>query len=78
MFNTIQPPNDTYNGCRFGCNAYCDPSCGSFYGASSAHPGGVNTLFADGSVKFIKNDITELTWGLLQSKADGVVITEAY
>src|SRR5207247_1784555 len=46
--------------------------------ARSLHSGGVNACFADGSVKFIKNDITELTWGLLQSKADGLVITEAY
>lgn len=75
MFNTVQPPNDTYNGCRFGCNAYCDPSCGSFYGASSAHPGGVNTLMADGSVRFIKNSINLLTWWSLGTKANNEVIS---
>jgi prepilin-type N-terminal cleavage/methylation domain-containing protein/prepilin-type processing-associated H-X9-DG protein len=75
MFNTVQQPNDTYNGCRFGCNAFCDPSCGSFYGASSAHPGGVNTLFADGSVKFIKNSVARTVWWALGTKAGGEVIS---
>jgi len=74
MFNTIQPPNDTYNGCRFGCNAECDPSCGSFYGASSAHPGGVNTLMADGSVRFVKNSVSQLIWWGLGTKAGGEII----
>ncbi len=75
LFNTIQQPNDTYNGCRFGCDAFCDPSCGSFYGASSAHPGGVNVLMGDGSVKFVKNTINRATWWSLGTKAGGEVIS---
>jgi prepilin-type N-terminal cleavage/methylation domain-containing protein/prepilin-type processing-associated H-X9-DG protein len=75
LFNTIQTPNDTYNGCRFGCNAFCDPSCGSFYGASSAHPGGVNTMMADGSVRFVKNSIGRMTWWALGTKAGGEVLS---
>jgi prepilin-type N-terminal cleavage/methylation domain-containing protein/prepilin-type processing-associated H-X9-DG protein len=39
----------------------------------SQHTGGVNCCFADGSVRFIKNSISEYTWGLLLSKADGLV-----
>jgi prepilin-type processing-associated H-X9-DG protein len=46
--------------------------------ARSLHTGGVNACFGDGSVKFIKEGITELTWGLLNSKNDGQVITEDY
>jgi len=40
----------------------------------SRHSGGVNTLMTDGSVKFVKNGIAQLTWWSLGSKAGGEVI----
>jgi prepilin-type N-terminal cleavage/methylation domain-containing protein/prepilin-type processing-associated H-X9-DG protein len=43
--------------------------------ASSYHSGGVNTLFADGSVKFVKNSISPFTWRALGSIAGGEVIS---
>jgi prepilin-type processing-associated H-X9-DG protein len=46
--------------------------------ARSVHSGGVNTCFADGSVHFIKESISQYTWGLLNSKNDGLVISEEY
>jgi prepilin-type processing-associated H-X9-DG protein len=39
--------------------------------ARSLHPGGVNCCFADGSVHFVKNSVSQLTWVQLLSKADG-------
>jgi len=42
------------------------------------HAGGVQACWADGSVRFIKETITELTWALLNSRADGLVIAEDY
>jgi prepilin-type N-terminal cleavage/methylation domain-containing protein/prepilin-type processing-associated H-X9-DG protein len=49
----IQTPN------RKSCNC-----CGhdGIVGASSFHPGGVNVLMLDGSVKFIKDTINPLAW----------------
>jgi prepilin-type N-terminal cleavage/methylation domain-containing protein/prepilin-type processing-associated H-X9-DG protein len=44
--------------------------------ARSLHTGGVNVGFADGGVRFIKNDIDQFTWCILQSKNDGQVITD--
>ena len=59
MFNTIVPPNSTqYNwgDCRFTGGGY--PNDATFANTSSNHSGGVNTLMADGSARFIKNSIT--------------------
>jgi prepilin-type N-terminal cleavage/methylation domain-containing protein/prepilin-type processing-associated H-X9-DG protein len=41
----------------------------------SYHPGGVNSLFADGSVKFIKNTINWQTWRALGTVNGGEVIS---
>jgi prepilin-type processing-associated H-X9-DG protein len=47
--------------------------------ARSYHPGGVNTLFCDGSVRFIKNSINWVTWRALGTIASGeVVSSDAY
>jgi hypothetical protein len=42
---------------------------------SSRHPGGVNLLSGDGSVKFIKDSIDLQTWRALGTRAGGEVIT---
>jgi prepilin-type processing-associated H-X9-DG protein len=41
----------------------------------SWHPGGVNVLFADGSVKFIKNSVSSQTWWALGTRSGGEVIS---
>jgi prepilin-type processing-associated H-X9-DG protein len=47
--------------------------------ARSYHPGGVNSCFADGSVKFVKSTINLTTWRALGSRAGGEVISaDAY
>jgi prepilin-type N-terminal cleavage/methylation domain-containing protein/prepilin-type processing-associated H-X9-DG protein len=46
--------------------------------ARSMHPGGVNACFCDGHVQFIPNTVSEFTWGLLNSKADGFVLPDDY
>jgi len=43
--------------------------------ADSYHPGGVNTLLGDGSVKFMKNSIDGAVWRALGSIAGGEVIS---
>ncbi len=51
---------------------------GPTYGAvtsRSYHPGGVNALFADGSVHFVKNSITLQTWRALGTVCGGEVIS---
>ena len=48
---------------------------GSFAASRSRHPGGVNSLLADGSVRFFKNSINLSTWVALGSIAGGEVIS---
>ncbi len=43
--------------------------------ASSYHPGGVNALFADGSVHWVKNSVNPITWYGLGTIAGGEVIS---
>jgi prepilin-type processing-associated H-X9-DG protein len=55
-------------------------TCASYQGGGgmittrSHHPGGVNSLFGDGSVKFMKNSINQNTWWALGTKGSGEVI----
>jgi prepilin-type processing-associated H-X9-DG protein len=84
MFNSIQTPNDSQypiGGCRLNFQVGNGPwPDGSFsIGAASNHPGGCNTLFSDGSARFIKSTIDRKTSWALGTKANGEVISaDAY
>jgi prepilin-type N-terminal cleavage/methylation domain-containing protein/prepilin-type processing-associated H-X9-DG protein len=47
----------------------------AFAGTRSRHPGGVNTLFGDGSVHFMKDSINAATWVAIGSISGGEVIS---
>ncbi len=42
--------------------------------ARSTHPGGVGCCFADGSVRFLFNNITSAIWVAINSRDDGIVL----
>ena len=74
MFNTIAPPNSTqypWGDCRYTGGGY--PNDATFANANSNHPGGVNVLMADGSVRFVKSSINQYTWWALGTRANGEV-----
>jgi prepilin-type processing-associated H-X9-DG protein len=76
--NIILPPNSTqytFSACRWGCNDNCGADTGSLFGVSSFHSGGVNVVFADGSVRFIKDSINQNTWMSLGSRDGGEVVS---
>jgi len=56
---------------RKSCNQSGDES---LIGASSYHPGGVNLLLCDGSVKFAKNGINIRTWHAIGTIANGETV----
>ncbi len=83
MFNTIVPPNSTqykFGGCK---NSTSLVTVGSgplaeglnYVQASSNHSGGVNAVFVDGSVHFIKSSINMYTWWNLGTRANGEVVS---
>jgi prepilin-type processing-associated H-X9-DG protein len=86
MFNAYTTPNSIIPD--WIASGYCrypyltNPPCistgvtaqNSYNAARSYHPGGVNALLADGSVKFFKNSINVNTWRSLGSSQGGEVI----
>ncbi len=77
LFNTVATPNFSqapWNSCRSSCGG-CGPDDSTFSNAQSNHPGGVNVLFADGGVRFIKDTISPQTWMQLGTKSNGEVIS---
>lgn len=68
-FTMMQTPNSP--------NADCDdsPPTDGLVTSRSRHPGGVNALFVDGSVHFIKSTVAPLTWYALGTKANGEVLS---
>ena len=77
MFNTVVPPNGggtvQWSACRMDCCIQAQHS--DYVNAMSAHPGGVNSLMGDGSVKFIKNSIDVSVWWALGTRAGGEVLS---
>jgi prepilin-type processing-associated H-X9-DG protein len=79
-FSTIYPPNSTVGDNPQG---YCVPKprapCGaqsranSFILARSGHSGGTNACLADGSVRFVSNNISQITWQAMGSRDGGEV-----
>ncbi|MBX6315354.1 MAG: DUF1559 domain-containing protein, partial [Isosphaeraceae bacterium] len=90
-FETYLAPNSslpdciyTINYCKYpmGTNPPCIQStstCPNMFAARSRHPGGVNVLMGDGTVRFIKNSISLATWRAIGSTQGGEVVSaDAY
>jgi prepilin-type N-terminal cleavage/methylation domain-containing protein/prepilin-type processing-associated H-X9-DG protein len=69
LYNHHQPPNSP----SYDCITYHNPGWKS---PRSHHPGGVNCLFADGHVAFLKDSISLSSWQGLATRAGGEVISE--
>jgi prepilin-type N-terminal cleavage/methylation domain-containing protein/prepilin-type processing-associated H-X9-DG protein len=77
--NSAQTPNSSLPDCSSFTISNAAPASHGYYAARSFHPGGVNTLFGDGSVKFIKDSININTWWAIGTKNCGEVVSgDAY
>jgi prepilin-type N-terminal cleavage/methylation domain-containing protein/prepilin-type processing-associated H-X9-DG protein len=87
MFMAYSTPNSTIpdwiaNGyCRYPyltnppCSGTTNGAQNAFNASRSYHPGGVNALMSDGSVRFFKNTIALMTWRALSTTTGGEVIS---
>ena len=80
LYNHIRSPNSNLPDCRGGLpHSTRTVQTWSWLSlniaARSKHPGGVNSLLADGHVQFIKNSINVATWQALGSRNGGEVVS---
>jgi prepilin-type processing-associated H-X9-DG protein len=75
--NTSLPDSTYYYGCVYPGqnNPPCNTGFSYYYATRSRHPGGVNSLFLDGSVKFIKNTIGIAPFRAIASSHGGEVVS---
>jgi prepilin-type N-terminal cleavage/methylation domain-containing protein/prepilin-type processing-associated H-X9-DG protein len=71
-YNHVMTPNTWTCGYPFNGNALA--TCGALT-ASSRHSGGVNVLFADGAVHFVKSSIANTTWWGIGTRNGGEVLS---
>jgi prepilin-type N-terminal cleavage/methylation domain-containing protein/prepilin-type processing-associated H-X9-DG protein len=79
LMTTLYPPNTTVGDVYWCCVPLPLAPCASVSNSSqnlsarSYHPGGVNAVLADGSVRFISNTVTPSVYTALGSRAGGEV-----
>jgi prepilin-type N-terminal cleavage/methylation domain-containing protein/prepilin-type processing-associated H-X9-DG protein len=72
-YSHINTPNK--KACYFTGSKTAGHPTSTMIGASSYHPGGVNVGFLDGSVKFVKDSVSQTTWWAIATKAGGEVVS---
>ena len=73
LYNHYYTPNSPLNDC-FGPTNRHNPA---WKAARSLHPGGVNVLFCDGHLSYVKDSIAPATWKALATRDGGEVISNS-
>lgn len=71
IFNTISGPNSTLPNCVNACTTCTATDNMGMWAARSRHTGGVHVLLADGSVKFVSDNVDNTTWQRAGARSDG-------
>jgi prepilin-type N-terminal cleavage/methylation domain-containing protein/prepilin-type processing-associated H-X9-DG protein len=75
MYNHLFTPNSTNYDCNTGQSFHDSPNEVSITTARSYHPGGVNVLLSDGSVRFTKSSVDLGVWRALGTRAGNEAIS---
>ena len=76
--NTLITPSNPqvlWADCRLDAHVNNFEFDSGYHQAASNHPGGVNTAFADGSVRFVKSSIAQRTWWALGTRSSGEIVS---
>jgi len=77
IYSHTIPPNRT--ACDYNDQRQDGRATITLVNASSLHPGGVNTLFGDGSVRYVKNSVSIPIWyGLATPDRGEVISSDSY
>ncbi|MFM7131834.1 MAG: DUF1559 domain-containing protein [bacterium] len=68
-------PNSKTPNCGSWTITNVGPAGSGLFASRSFHPGGVNTLFGDGSVKFVKDSVSKQTWWAIGTRNGGEVVS---
>ena len=75
LYNHFLTPNSE----QYDCLGPFNPHNPAWKAARSLHPGGVNALFSDGHVQFVKDSVSPATWRGLATRNGGEVLSsDAY
>jgi prepilin-type N-terminal cleavage/methylation domain-containing protein/prepilin-type processing-associated H-X9-DG protein len=68
LYNHVIPPN------KKAVKRAADNKSEGCHPATSYHPGGVNLMMADGSVRLIKDGISPIIWSAIGGRKDGIAV----
>ncbi len=75
MYNHVAPPNWVGLDCGNWSAIADTPGESAIISARSEHPGGANTLFGDGSVRFVKDSVDVSIWRAVGTRSGGEAVS---
>ncbi|SFI23595.1 DUF1559 domain-containing protein [Planctomicrobium piriforme] len=76
LFSNAAPPNWRYRSCMFGSGYGLCADRDGLVAARSRHVGGVQATMADGSVRFVSQNVDLTTWQRAGARQDGNILGE--
>jgi prepilin-type N-terminal cleavage/methylation domain-containing protein/prepilin-type processing-associated H-X9-DG protein len=72
-YSHVMTPNK--RACYFAGSKTAGHPTSTMVGASSYHAGGVNVAFLDGTVRFVKDSVSQATWWAIATRSGGEIVS---